>query len=103
MAAALDNFQLIKHPHKMAILGGMRELGNASAQEHQTIIEKVATMALDDVWLVGEEFRPFAERYRYFPSVEAVEQQLREHPLHDCLILIKGSNSQHLYRLPDYL
>lgn len=103
MAAALDNFRLIEHPHKMAILGGMRELGNASAQEHQAIIDKVATMTLDDVWLVGEEFRPFAERYRYFPSVEAVEQQLREHPLHDCLILIKGSNSQHLYRLPDYL
>ena len=103
MAAALDNFQLIEHPHKMAILGGMRELGNASAQEHQAIIDKVATMALDDVWLVGEEFQPFAERYRYFPSVEAVAQQLRKQPLCDRLILIKGSNSQHLYQLPDFL
>lgn len=103
MKAALDNFRLIEHPHKMAILGGMRELGAASAEEHRKLINQLASLDLDEVWLVGEEFKPFSGQFRFFENVEAVKEAIANHPVEDRLILIKGSNSQKLFQLPDLL
>lgn len=103
MKAALENFRLIEHPHKMAILGGMRELGAASVEEHQKIIDLLNQLNLESVWLVGEEFKPFAYQYRYFENVEAVKEALAADPVENHMILIKGSNSQKLFQLPDVL
>lgn len=104
MKAALDNFALIVHPHKMAILGEMRELGEASAEEHRRVAEQVKAMGLEEVWLVGEEFYPYAREMRWFADVEAVKVALEGG---DCpvgrLILIKGSNGTKLFRLPALL
>ncbi len=103
MKAALENFRLIESPHKMAILGGMRELGAASIEEHQKIIDLLNQLNLESVWLVGEEFKPFAHQYRYFENVEAVKEALAADPVENHMILIKGSNSQKLFQLPDVL
>lgn len=104
MKAALDNFALIKHPHKMAILGEMRELGEVSAQEHSRVVEQLKTMQLEAIWLVGEEFYPYAQNMRWFADVEAVKVALEGG---DCpigrIILIKGSNGTRLFQLPALL
>lgn len=104
MKAALDNFALIQHPHKMLILGEMRELGLASAAEHQKIASQALSMGCEGVWLVGEEFQAYAEGALWFPDVDAVKTSIEggNRPT-GRLILIKGSNGTKLFQLPDLL
>jgi len=104
MRAALDNFRLIASDHKMLILGEMRELGEVSAEEHQRVAQQALSLGCEAVWLVGENFRPFAEGARWFPDVEAVKQELQNggKPTGK-LIWIKGSNGTRLFQLPPLL
>lgn len=104
MKAAIDNFALINHPHKMLILGEMRELGTESSAAHRKVATHAASLHAEAVWLVGEEFRQFAEGMRWFPDVEAVKTAIADGfaPL-DRLILIKGSNGTKLFELPALL
>ncbi len=104
MKAALDNFALMAEPHRMVILGEMRELGTASAEEHAKVAAQAKSLGCEDVWLVGEEFEPFADGATYFPDVEAVKNALSggDRPT-GRLILIKGSNGTRLYQLPALL
>ena len=104
MKAALDNFALIAHPHKMVILGGMRELGTASAEEHAKVAAQAKSMGCEEVWLVGEEFQPYADGARWFPDVTAVKVALEGGDAPSGrLVLVKGSNSTRLFELPPLL
>ncbi len=105
MKAALDNFSRIDHPHKMLILGEMRELGAASGAEHLEVASQICRTGCKDVWLVGKAFEMAlcGDGIRWFPDVEAVEAELAAHPISDRLILIKGSNGTRLFRLPKLL
>ena len=95
MAAALENFSMIKADRKMLILGDMRELGEVSQAEHKRIVEDLRKYGFTDVWLVGEEFAKAASgsAFRLFPNVEAVNEALKSEPVNGRTILIKGSNS----------
>jgi UDP-N-acetylmuramoyl-tripeptide--D-alanyl-D-alanine ligase len=87
----------------MAILGAMRELGTASAEEHQKTVDLLAATGMTDVWLVGEEFEQTHTDFRKFKDVEAVKAELQQYRPQGRLILIKGSNSTKLYQLPQFL
>lgn len=100
MAAALTNFTFMDGAHKMVILGDMRELGGESLKEHKRIVKQLQTMELERIWLVGSEFEKAAVAgMRVFKDVEAVKEALKEEPITDSTILIKGSNSTKLYQL----
>lgn len=73
MTAALDNFAHIAAPHKMLILGEMRELGLSSASAHKQVAEQALSSDCEEVWFVGENFQPYAEGALWFPDVEAVK------------------------------
>ena len=103
MQAALQNFRLFSHPKKMLILGEMRELGTASAEEHRQVAELAREVGCSEVWLVGHEFKPFAAGAVYFENVDEVKVHLAAHPVTGALILIKGSNGTKLFQLPDCL
>lgn len=103
MEAALTNFQRMDVPKKMAILGDMRELGDVSLAEHQKIVDLIATLNLDKVWLVGEEFGRTNTTLRKFKDTEAVKEALRQEPPQGYYILIKGSNGIKLFQLPELL
>lgn len=104
MKAALDNFALIAHDHKMAILGEMRELGTASDEAHRTVAAQAASLHCEEVWLVGEAFRAHAAGARWFPSVAEVKAALEaEGAPTGRLILVKGSNGTRLFELPGVL
>ena len=103
MAAAIANFRLVDAPHKMAILGDMRELGEATADEHQKVVDQLQEAGLTDVWLVGEFFAATQTSYRKFRDIEEVKAEIaRQQPQSFC-ILIKGSNGTHLFELPSLL
>ena len=101
MSAALTNFSFFEDKHKMVILGDMRELGAESLEEHKRVVHQLQEMKLERIWLVGEEFSKAAEEgMRVFKDVEEVKAALKEEPISDSTILIKGSNSTKLHQLP---
>lgn len=99
MAAALDNFKVMKAEHKMCILGAMRELGDASDDEHKKIVEKVNASDFEVVWYVGEEF---GEAMTH-KDIDAVLASIAEKKPEGMTILIKGSNSTKLIQTVDKL
>ena len=103
MMAALDNFRRIEAPHKMAILGAMKELGDASREEHQKVVDYLSRCHFERVCLVGEEFAALTHPFEQYKDVKEVEAMLSETKPEHCLILIKGSNSMKLSQLQDYL
>ena len=103
MRAALDNFARMAVPRKMAILGDMKELGDATADAHQEVVDRLATCGFDEVWLVGEAFAKTEHGQRTFVDVEAVKNFLQESMPEGYYILIKGSNSMKLASLGSLL
>lgn len=103
MRAALDNFSRMEVAHKMAILGDMKELGEATAAAHQEVVDRLRTCGFDEVWLVGEAFAKTNHTQRTFADVDEVKVALQEDVPKDTYILIKGSNSMKLASLVSYL
>lgn len=103
MAAAIDNFKLMKAERKMAILGDMLELGAVSDEEHQKTVDALAAAGIKEVWLVGEEFGKTHTAFRKFKNVDEVKAAIVAHRPENYYILIKGSNGIHLSQLPELL
>ena len=110
MAAALDSFAHVKAERKMVILGDMKELGEVSQAEHNSILNRLAELQLQQVWLVGSEFQKALQANpvvsaRTFADVEEVKALLAtpDGKPRDYTILIKGSNSTKLIQLLDLL
>lgn len=105
MAAALENFSMIKAQDKMLILGDMRELGEASDSEHRKIVEEIRRYGFTQVWLVGSEFAKAADGcgFRLFADVDEVNKALETEKVTGKTILIKGSNSIGLTKTITYL
>lgn len=95
MAAAIENFSMMKAQDKMLILGDMRELGEVSADEHRRIVGMLREKGFDCVWLVGSEFKAVAgdSAFRLFADVDEVNKALETEKITGKTILIKGSNS----------
>lgn len=103
MRAALENFRDMAVSPKMAILGDMRELGDVSLEEHQKVVDFLKDNAIDNVWLVGEEFGKTCCQYRKFKDVEEVKAEIAVNKPTGFYILIKGSNGIKLFQLPELL
>lgn len=103
MAAALRNFRDMAVSPKMAILGSMGELGEASAEEHKKVADMLGECGIDTVWLVGDEFGHTECPYRKFATVDDVKAEISSNRPEGQYILIKGSHSQRLYELPELL
>lgn len=103
MMAALKNFRQVEALHKMVILGDMKELGEASREEHQKVVDYLKECGFDRVVLVGPEFAAATHSYQTFQHVDEVLADIRMHKPQGYYILIKGSNSMKLSQLPEYL
>lgn len=103
MMAALKNFRQVEAPHKMVILGDMKELGEASREEHQKVVDYLKECGFDRVVLVGPEFAAATHSYQTFQHVDEVLADIRIHKPQGYYILIKGSNSMKLSQLPESL
>ena len=103
MMAALQNFRNMEVPHKMLILGDMRELGAESAAEHQKIADYLKECAFEKVWLVGDQFAAAEHSFQTYPNVQEVIKELEADKPKGYTILIKGSNGIKLCSVVDYL
>ena len=103
MMAALQNFRNMEVPHKMLILGDMRELGAESATEHQKIADYLKECAFEKVWLVGDQFAAAEHSFQTYPNVQEVIKELEADKPKGYTILIKGSNGIKLSSVVDYL
>jgi len=103
MQAALENFSLMQADHKMAILGQMGELGADSDKEHRQLVSYLEAAGFEETWLVGDNFRDIPCSFRKFHDVEEVKAAIQEHCPEGFYILIKGSNSNKLFQLPELL
>lgn len=103
MKAALENFCQVQAPHKMVILGDMKELGEASLEEHRKIVGLLSECRFDRVMLTGPEFKAATSLYEHFDNVDEVKDALEKSRPVGFTVLIKGSNSMKLSQLPAYL
>ena len=101
MTAALKNLSQLNHPHKVAVLGDMRELGDLSVEAH-TEISQLADNLHIETYFVGQEFAKVVKKNN-FADVEEANAYFAAHPIGNAMVLIKGSNSMHLNKLTSIL
>ena len=99
MKAAIDNFALIEHQNKIAILGDMFELGELSKIEHQNIINLCKSYNMK-TFFVGTHFMQLmSENAYFFPTTKELNEFILKNPIEESMVLIKGSRGVHLENL----
>ena len=92
MELAIESFNSLPGRNKVAILGDMLELGDATDREHRSIISKAEQCKFRSVYLVGPVFSSIGHRkFRTFENVESLCSYLDGLTLEGSQILIKGS------------
>lgn len=104
MSAALRSFMELEGKPKMVILGDMLELGEYAHEEHQTIIQLLKDGGIKNALLVGPIFNAIkTEGYYYFENTAEAQDYLKNHPVKEHTILIKGSRGIALEQLLEFL
>ena len=93
MQAAIDDFVRMDRPEKVLILGDMLELGDYSLKEHAGLLEYIGRYEFSAVYLAGSIFSQMgtSDKYRAFGTTGELAAFLKEHPIEDSAILVKGS------------
>ena len=103
MQVALENFDTLKAPSKVVILGDMFELGKESEHEHQAIVDLATAFNFDETYFVGENFNIAKTNKPQFKTYQAFEDFLKKNPLKNRSILIKGSRGMRLERILEFI
>ncbi|MEY3119026.1 MAG: hypothetical protein RIT30_959 [Bacteroidota bacterium] len=99
MKVAVDNFAKLAAENKIICLGGMKELGEATFNEHQALIDQLKQSSWTKVVLVGNEFKDCTHPYQFFESVTAAKKWLKDQNFVHHTILIKGSRGIQMEQL----
>ena len=91
MKVAIDNFSKLDAANKIICLGGMKELGDATFNEHQALVNHLQQSNWTKVILVGTEFKDCTHPYEFFDTVDAAKKWLVDQNYTHHTILIKGS------------
>ena len=100
MKVALENFAAMTTERpKLAVLGGMKELGVESRSEHEALFAMVRDLKLDAVF-IGPEFMELAPQgITVHPDAATALEAFKQKPLTGYLILVKGSRGTKLEAL----
>lgn len=95
MSRSLESFSKYDGDNKTVILGDMFELGDYEIEEHEKILQKLATMDDLKVILVGRVFNSLSGKYDMlaFESREQLMKYLVDKPVKDSLVLVKASRA----------
>jgi UDP-N-acetylmuramoyl-tripeptide--D-alanyl-D-alanine ligase len=102
MEVALNNLSSVVAERKAAMLGDMLELGEESHNLHKEVVEKLMSMDLSLVCLVGKEFSSVCEgneAVHCFGSSDDLARWLKENPLEGAAVLIKGSRGTRMEKV----
>ena len=91
MQLAIENFAKLASTQKIMCLGGMKELGEDSLLEHQTLIHYMQKFVWEQVVLVGGDFKNCQHNYLYFENAKEAGEWLKAQNYSQKHILIKGS------------
>ncbi|MEK7343142.1 MAG: UDP-N-acetylmuramoyl-tripeptide--D-alanyl-D-alanine ligase [Pseudomonadota bacterium] len=104
MAATLKQLGREKADRRIAILGGMRELGDQSASLHAGLAAPIEGAQVDYAILVGDEMQPLASAlgavpHAHVPDTASAIPLIQNEMRAGDAILVKGSNGVGLSRL----
>ncbi|WP_442589681.1 UDP-N-acetylmuramoyl-tripeptide--D-alanyl-D-alanine ligase [Pedobacter sp. AW31-3R] len=101
MAAALTNIATLESAHKVAIIGDMFELGDESAAQHHEIASLSETLDVDSVIFIGKDFYALKDTFKghFFDTPGAAKEWLKNNPIINSLVLLKGSRGMALEQL----
>ena len=109
MAATLKQLGKEQANRRIAVLGGMRELGDRSIELHAGLAEPLAAGQVDYAILVGDEMKPLADAlaraqqgvvaFDHVPDTAAATSLIQTEMRAGDAILVKGSNGIGLSRL----
>lgn len=105
MEAAIRNFGAAAGQPKVLIVGDMFELGPDSAAEHQKLGELIASQPIETVLLCGKEMQAATVKpnFKYFGTKAELEAYLKNNPVTNSHLLIKGSRGMGLETLLELL
>ena len=106
MAAAIASFaEMNTETPKVAIIGAMRELGDASIEEHCKLVQALNNCHLEHCLLIGHEFDgiTLGPNMTLMHSTEEAAEWLKKAKIQGKTILVKGSNSNKLWTLEQLL
>jgi UDP-N-acetylmuramoyl-tripeptide--D-alanyl-D-alanine ligase len=106
MAVAIDNLSKIQADHKVMILGDMFEMGTEAAAEHKGIIDVALAARADEHIFVGTEFylqQPNYPRATFYKTAQEAIVGLKNQPITNATVLIKGSRGMALEHLVAFL
>jgi UDP-N-acetylmuramoyl-tripeptide--D-alanyl-D-alanine ligase len=82
----------------------MFELGPESESEHRQIVEKASGMSAGRKIFVGKEFLALKNNDgEFYGTVEEALQAIKDNPIRDTTVLVKGSRGMKLETLVDLL
>lgn len=103
MELALRNFASMKGAGKVAILGHMLELGDDSQAEHQKLIGLLRSLNLNAL-LVGNLFATCdTSGFQHFNATDDLLVHLKNQPIKNATVLLKGSRMVALEKAVDLL
>lgn len=104
MLSALESFSMIEQKNKLFIIGDMLELGEESSREHQLIANAIEKMGLKGI-TVGPIFKEIKSNsfLKQFSAKTETIEFIKQEPINDQLILLKGSRGIGLESLEEYL
>lgn len=111
MSVAIENMDKVKADHKVVILGDMFEMGPESAVEHTAVIQKAMAANVDERIFIGKDFSSQQTEVEntalinatFYLTAEDAIIGLKENPIKNATVLIKGSRGMALERLVELL
>ncbi|KIO76457.1 UDP-N-acetylmuramoyl-tripeptide--D-alanyl-D-alanine ligase [Pedobacter lusitanus] len=101
MTAALANISILEAKNKVAIIGDMFELGPETEKQHHEIAALAEKSGLHTVILIGKHFYLLKDQFSglFFSTPKEAEAWLKENPITNSLVLLKGSRGMALEQL----
>ena len=105
MAVAIESFGQLQADHKVAIIGGMHELGADERKEHRQLVAELEAIHPGQCLLVGIEFNDIELPYNmlHFNDTADLKAYLQANPISGATVLVKGSNTNRLWTLEEEL
>lgn len=103
---ALESFEMLKdNKEKWIILGDMLELGGISKEEHLNIINYIKSLNFKNVILIGKEYTSVnsLKEFKSFAKKQDAESYLKDSPITQANVLLKGSRGMKLETLQELL